>query len=253
MSKAIVVLSGGLDSATALALAKRQNDQVISVSFDYGQKHKVELDCARDIARHFGVMHHVATVALGSGGSLMPHSDGAFEAMPQMTYDEMQTAEGPSPTYVPYRNGTFLSLSASYALEQDCETIYAGMHAEDAHNWAYPDCTPEFIGAMQNAIHVGTYFKVRLVCPFTYQSKADIVRLGAELRVPFDLTHSCYEGKRPACGVCPTCIGRLEAFKENGWKDPLSYEFDQYRDTSSGRLAGFMASAALRDSLKDED
>lgn len=247
MSKAIVVLSGGLDSATALALAQTEHDEVISISFDYGQRHLVELKCAKKLALHSGVPHHTQQIHLGHGGVLM---DAAAE-MPHQTYEELKDSSGPSPTYVPYRNGTFLSLAASFALEQDCDTIYAGMHAEDAHNWAYPDCTPEFIGAMQNAIYVGTYHKVRLVCPFTYKSKADIVRLGAELGVPFELTHSCYEGKRPACGQCPTCIGRLEAFKENGFNDPLPYEFDQYR--SGGRyLEVIQTSSKLRDMLSGD-
>lgn len=252
MSKAIVVLSGGLDSATALALAGRQHQEVISVSFDYGQKHKIEIECAINLARHYGIIHHVAMVNLGHGGALMQEVEGDFPQMPQATYEELKASSGPSPTYVPYRNGTFLSLAASYALEQDCDTIYAGMHAEDAHNWAYPDCTPEFIGAMQNAIYVGTYHKVRLVCPFTYKSKAEIVHLGAELQVPFELTHSCYEGARPACGRCPTCIGRLEAFKANGFTDPLEYDFDQYR---SGRdaLKAIQISAQLRDMLAEDD
>src|SRR5262245_9556666 len=133
--------------------------------------------------------------------------------MPHVTYEELQKAEGPSPTYVPYRNGSFLSLAASGALDMGADTIYAGMHGEDAHNWAYPDCTPEFIGAMQNAIYIGTYYKVRLVCPFTYMTKADIIKLGLDLLAPLHLTMSCYEGRDPACGVCPTCIARLEAFK----------------------------------------
>lgn len=251
MSKALVVLSGGLDSTVALAVAARQNSTVISVSFDYGQKHKVELEAATRIASHYKILHHTAIVPLGHGGALMAQ-DGEFPEMPQATYEELQVAEGPSPTYVPYRNGTFLSLAASYALEQECNSIYAGMHAEDAHNWAYPDCTPEFIGAMQNAIFIGTYMKVRLVVPFTYKSKAEIVRLGAELDVPFELTHSCYEGKRPACGTCPTCIGRLEAFKTNGYRDPLPYEFDQYREHGQNLLDVHRVSSRLRDAMKDD-
>lgn len=224
MSNAMVVLSGGLDSATALALAHERHLHVKSLSFDYGQRHKVELDQARAIAKYYGNPHHTAHVALGHGGVLMPNFQArGFDEMPHMTYEELAQQEGPSPTYVPYRNGTFLSIAASYALEQNCDTIYAGMHAEDAHNWAYPDCTPEFIGAMQNAIYVGTYHKVRLVCPFTYMSKADIISEGVRLGVPFHLTHSCYEGMRPACGKCPTCVARLHAFAQAMVEDPLEY------------------------------
>jgi 7-cyano-7-deazaguanine synthase len=190
----------------------------------------------------------VVRCELGHAGVLMDHT----ASMPHDTYEALQAHEGPSPTYVPYRNGTFLSLAASLALDprMKCDTIYAGMHAEDAHNWAYPDCTPEFIGAMQNAIYVGTYREVRLVVPFTYKSKADIVALGVRLGVPFELTHSCYEGKRPACGQCPTCVGRLEAFLTNGMKDPLEYEFDVYRNDALARNTTMLeASAALNRSL----
>lgn len=218
--KALVVLSGGLDSTVALALALTENETARAISFNYGQRHTVELAQAIKIAGYYGIEHEVQHIDLGMGGILM---DGDAE-MPHETYEELEKHEGPSPTYVPYRNGTFLSLSASFALEFGCDTIYAGMHAEDAHNWAYPDCTPEFIGAMQNAIYVGTYHKVRLVCPFTYADKAYIVELGHDLSVPFELTHSCYEGKRPACGLCPTCVARLHAFSKASLRDPLAYE-----------------------------
>lgn len=247
MSKALVVLSGGLDSTTALALAKKENKAVEALSFFYGQRHDREVVQATLIAGHFSAQHFVQEVTLGKGGVLMDQDS----AMPQMTYEELGETVGPSPTYVPYRNGTFLSLAASHALERNCDLIYAGMHGEDAHNWAYPDCTPEFIGAMQNAIYIGTYYKVRLVAPFTYMTKAEVVRLGAELQVPFELTHSCYEGKRPACGKCPTCIGRLEAFKANGYHDPLEYEFDQYRQGRNS-LTVVQTSAKLREVLAEE-
>jgi 7-cyano-7-deazaguanine synthase len=229
---AVVVLSGGMDSATvlALAVAKHHPENVTGVSFDYGQRHTVELECAADLCSFYEVPRHiVAGVQLGQGGVLMDHK----AEMPHMTYEELAEAQGPSPTYVPYRNGTFLSLAASLALDERIKAgfIYAGMHSEDAANWAYPDCTPEFIGAMQNAIYVGSYHKVRLVVPFTYKTKAEIVKLGHELGVPFEKTHSCYEGKRPACGKCPTCVGRLEAFRANDLEDPLKYEFDKYRSS----------------------
>lgn len=247
MNRALVVLSGGLDSCVALSLAMQQNDRIQCVSFYYGQRHRKELDAASAIADFHGLVHRVQQIELGKGGVLMHHGD----EMPHATYEELKEAEGPSPTYVPYRNGTFLSLAASIALEQECATIYAGMHSEDAHNFAYPDCTPEFIGAMQNAIYIGTYFKVRLVCPFTYKSKADIVKLGIELGAPMHLSYSCYEGKETACGQCPTCVGRLEAFKANGVVDPIEYEFDKYRPTRGHMVA--KASSELNAMLKKED
>lgn len=227
MSKAMVVLSGGLDSCVALTLAMRENDECIALSFNYGQRHaKMENEASKEIAEVYDVEHHELWIPLGQGNSVLMHADAE---MPKMTYEELHEAEGPSPTYVPYRNGTFLSLAASGALDTGCDLIYAGMHGEDAHNWAYPDCTPEFIGAMQNAIYIGTYMKVRLVCPFTYMTKSDIVKLGIRFASPLHLTRSCYEGRDPACGVCPTCIARLEAFNANDISDPISYEFDRHR------------------------
>lgn len=235
MEHALVVLSGGLDSTTCLALAVREHEagNTHAVSFEYGQRHSVELDCARDIARAYGVTWSAISVghvfdgprqsALFTGGSM---------EMPEMTYEEISSSHGVSPTYVPYRNGMMLSIAAANGLshlhDDDTLLIYAGMHAEDARGWAYPDCTPEFVGAMANAIYVGTYHRARLVAPLQYKSKAEVVALGASLQVPFIMTHSCYVGARPACGVCPTCVGRLEAFKINGLTDPLPYRKDAH-------------------------
>lgn len=247
MSKALVVLSGGLDSCVALALAHEEHEKMETITFDYGQRHKIELKAAEQISNHYGTPHHERRVSLGTAGVLMDHA----AEMPHMTYEQLQEAKGPSPTYVPYRNGTFLSLAASLALVIDADTIYAGMHAEDAHNWAYPDCTPEFIGAMQNAIYIGTYMKVRLVAPFTYKTKAQIVKLGIDLAAPLHLTVSCYEGKLAACGQCPTCIGRLEAFKANGIEDPIPYVFDQYR-TGLVKAQAVKASLELKGMLENE-
>lgn len=224
--KGLVVLSGGLDSTCALAFAKTECLQLAAISFDYGQKHTVELVCAQTIAEYYGIPWELVKVpGIPKRGSLL---DPTAE-MPHQTYEEIMESQGPSPTYVPFRNGTFLSLAAAYAQGNEFDCLYAGMHGEDAHNWAYPDCTPEFIGSMQSAIYVGTYHQVRLKVPFTYMTKAEVVGFGIDQGVPFHLTHSCYEGKRPACGKCPTCVERLEAFRLSDAVDPLEYEFDRYR------------------------
>lgn len=224
MSRAVILLSGGLDSCTALALAANEHQNLYAVSFRYGQRHSLELAKARDIADHYGVDQHVILdVPLFSGESVLMDESAD---MPEMTYEEIEKSEGVSPTYVPFRNGTFLSLAASLALDRGCSMIYAGMHGEDARGWAYPDCTPEFVGAMQNAIYVGTYYKVRLVVPFQYMLKKEIVAVGLALRAPYDLTLSCYKGQEPACGKCSTCVGRLEAFRANGANDPIPYAVD---------------------------
>lgn len=219
--RSVVLLSGGIDSTVALALAMRSSSTVHCLSFEYGQRHDKETTAAKKIANHYACPWREAHAPVFPGDSTLMNPQ---MHMPHMTYEELSEAEGPSPTYVPFRNGTFMSVAAGYALQIGADDIYCGMHAEDAHNWAYPDCTPEFIGAMQNAIYVGTYHKVRLVAPLTYMSKAEVVSRGLLEEVPFHLTWSCYEGRRRACGKCPTCIGRLEAFRKNGAKDPIEYE-----------------------------
>ncbi|HEY7420083.1 MAG TPA: 7-cyano-7-deazaguanine synthase, partial [Ktedonobacteraceae bacterium] len=143
-------------------------------------------------------------------------------------------AQGPSPTYVPFRNGTMLSLAAAYAITQGLDRIVIGAHADDARNWAYPDCTPEFMGHMGGAIEVGSYDKVRLATPFQYMTKVQIIEKGGGLVVPFELTWSCYDpvlnkqepGHMPTyihCGQCPTCVARYAAFESLGLKDPVEY------------------------------
>jgi 7-cyano-7-deazaguanine synthase len=146
--------------------------------------------------------------------------------MPQASYEELSDEFGVSPTYVPYRNGNLLSLATAVALVEGAGEVWAGMHAEDAHNWAYPDCTPEFLGAMASAIYVGSYHEVRLITPHMWRTKADVVQSGFDLKVPFELTWSCYEGRNQACGVCPTCVGRIQAFARVGEVDPISYEIE---------------------------
>lgn len=249
MSDAIVLLSGGLDSTTVAAMVDRQDHgSVLSLSFYYSQRHRGEIDAAKRVADHFGMDHKVLYISLGSGDSVLMNHD---SDMPHMTYEEIEQSEGVSPTYVPYRNGTFLSHAASVAVASGFDTIYAGVHAEDARGWAYPDCTPEFIGAMQNAIYVGTYHKVRLVAPLQYLMKKEIVAKGLELGAPLHLTLSCYEGTVPACGKCPTCVSRLEAFLANGVRDPIPYEFDRYSGQGVMPAQVVEASAELKRRLED--
>ena len=229
MTKAVALLSGGMDSTVALAIALDSipPTDVLALSVLYGQKHAVEVEAAQEVSHHYEVTHNVVELppVFGMWGG---KEDSTVLAggppQPHFTYKEIATAEGPSPTVVPYRNGVLLSIAATVAAQVGANWIYAGMHAEDARNWAYPDCTPEFIGAMANAIRVGTYDKVRLVTPLQWAMKADVVAIGLKLSVPFHLTHSCYDGKKPACGRCPTCIERLQAFEANDIEDPIAYE-----------------------------
>lgn len=215
--KAVVLLSGGLDSSTALALARDRGRECGAVSFYYGQRHLIELEAAECIARMYQASHTVREVSIPKGDSLLLNHQAPMVAM---SYDEIK---GVSPTYVPNRNAIFLSLSAALALAWEADEVWFGAHADDAANWAYPDCTPEFIGAMAAAIYVGTYHKVRLITPFTHMTKAEIVKVGDELDVPYKFTRSCYTNDRLHCGTCPTCISRKEAFRDAGVADPTEY------------------------------
>lgn len=212
-----------MDSAVCLALAAAKHGDVLCLGVNYGQKHSHETEAAECVAKEYGVGYEVIQLPADIFGTKSTIMQGGPDN-PHLTYQEIAESEGPSPTYVPYRNGTLLSLAAAYALTHDAQYIYAGMHAEDARNWAYPDCTPEFIGAVANAIFVGTYQKVRLITPLQWMMKADVVRIGWDLHVPFRLTLSCYEGSVPACGKCPTCVERIAAFHANGLTDPIGYE-----------------------------
>lgn len=239
--RAFVLLSGGIDSSTCLAVAKQHMDaiggKVETFSMDYGQRHVKEAACAHAVASYYGVPHTVIDVrgALGKDAML---TNPDIE-VPHISYAEIH---GVSPTYVPFRNGFMLSRLAAHAQEyvnkvqktlgdeveypptlEDLVYLYFGAHAEDAQNWAYPDCTPEFVGAIANAIYIGTYRTVRLLTPFNYSTKTQIIQKGASLCVPYRLTWSCYKGEELHCGVCPTCRARKQAFLEAGIPDPTKY------------------------------
>jgi 7-cyano-7-deazaguanine synthase len=239
-AKAVVLVSGGMDSAVALSLALRDNDEVVAVSFDYGSKHNaVEKAAAKRLINWYRenghIIEHVEIdlprIFGGAGSALMNESE-----MPNLTYQQIAEGEGPSPTVVPFRNGVLLSVATAIAITRNASLLYAGMHAEDARGFAYPDCTPEFLGAFAACVYVGTYHDVNLRVPFQYSMKSDIVLLGLKMGTPFDLTWSCYspvvktepsavEGHIAyACGVCPTCVERIEAFRVNGVIDPIPYD-----------------------------
>jgi 7-cyano-7-deazaguanine synthase len=244
MIKAIVLHSGGLDSTVVLGLAfqKFTSKEIVSLGISYGQKHSRELEAAQKVCDIFRVKRMNVSLPIdifrGAGSTLVDPD----KPNPELTYEELAESVGPSPTYVPFRNATFLSIATALALKFDAENaksaeflgrahadrppveIWYGAHAEDAHNWAYPDCTPEFNGAMMNSIYIGSYQRVRLLTPFQWSTKADIVNVGARLGLPLELTYSCYNGGELHCGVCPTCIGRKEAFRIAGREDPVQYE-----------------------------
>lgn len=226
MEKAVVLLSGGIDSTTCLGVAvnKYGKDNVLALSLTYGQKHEKELNCAKAVAEHYGVKFHSMDLSSVFVFSDCPLLQGR-EDIEHGSYAEQiaKNGEGTVATYVPFRNGLMLSTAAAIAVSVDADVIYYGAHADDAAGRAYPDCTPEFEEAMDEAIFEGTGQKVRMEAPLLNMNKAEVVKLGLSLNVPYHLTWSCYEGKEHQCGTCGTCIDRRNAFLANGVSDPVPY------------------------------
>lgn len=223
--RALVLCSGGVDSTTLLAMAvdKYGSENVVALSISYGQRHEKELKAARDIARYYHVEQRfldLAAIFADSSCSLLAHSE---RDIPKESYAEQleQADTKLVSTYVPFRNGLFLSSAASMALSLECSVLYYGAHHDDWAGNAYPDCSREFVAGMNNAIMEGTGGELHMEAPFVEWSKADIVKKGLELNVPYELTWSCYEGGDKPCGVCATCIDRKRAFELNGSVDPL--------------------------------
>ena len=223
--RALVLCSGGVDSTTLLAMAvdKYGSENVVALSISYGQRHEKELKAARDVARYYHIEQRfldLAAIFADSSCSLLAHSE---KEIPKESYAEQleETDTKLVSTYVPFRNGLFLSSAASMALSLECSVLYYGAHHDDWAGNAYPDCSREFVVAMNNAIKEGTGGELHMEAPFVEWSKADIVKKGLELNVPYELTWSCYEGGDKPCGVCATCIDRRRAFELNGSVDPL--------------------------------
>ena len=224
MSKIVVLLSGGLDSAVCLAHAvdKVGKENVFALNMFYGQRHDKELECAEALAKHYGVqlIRKDLTSAFEFSKSTMLAGTGE---LPTGSYEEQLKQTGTVSTYVPFRNGLFLSFAAAVAYSLEADKIMLGAHADDAAGNAYPDCSWEFTKAMNNAVTLGTGEKVSFFAPFVKKHKKDIVARGLELGVPFELTWSCYDGGEKACGICGTCIDRLRAFEANQSIDPIEY------------------------------
>lgn len=221
--KALVLFSGGVDSTTCLAMAidKYGKDKVVALSISYGQKHVKEIEASDKIAEYYGVEHisiDLSKIFEYSDCSLLSSSD---KEIPKDTYENQLKGTGglPVSTYVPFRNGLFLSSAAAIALSKDCDVIYYGAHGDDAAGNAYPDCSEEFNRAMGDAVYIGSGKQLRIYAPFVNKPKSDVVAEGLKLKVPYELTWSCYEGKDKPCGVCGTCIDRRKAFEANGIKE----------------------------------
>lgn len=219
--KAVVLLSGGVDSSTCLSVAI-QKYEVTAVNLYYGQKHVKEMDAARAVAEHYGVrlielnladIFRDSDCTLLQGRGEIPHDEYAAQLE--------ETNGNPVSTYVPFRNGLMLSAAAAIAVSIGAKKIFYGAHADDAAGNAYPDCSEEFTNAMNMAIQEGTGGKVSIEAPFVSMNKAGVVKTGLELGTPYELTWSCYEGEDKPCGVCGTCRDRIRAFELNGVTDPL--------------------------------
>jgi 7-cyano-7-deazaguanine synthase len=217
MEKAIVTLSGGLDSATLLYWSTKRYD-VSAVTFDYGSKHNLkEQAAAKELARRAGVHHNLIELPfinnlfksdlLRSGGSI-----------PEGHYEDSSMRR----TVVPFRNGIMLSIAIGFAESLEAGTVLYAAHAGD--HAIYPDCRPAFLRAISEAGRAGTYLGVEIKDPFIDLRKKDIVLLGNDMRVPFEITYSCYKGGEIHCGKCGTCVERKEAFRLAGIKDPTTYD-----------------------------
>ena len=224
--KAVVLSSGGIDSTTAMAIAKTDGFQIYSLSFFYGQRHAIELNYAKKIAREFGAKQHlVLNVDLKPiGGSALTDT---IEVPKHL--DGEKTNEDIPITYVPARNTIFLSYALAWAEVVGSSDIFIGVNAVDYSG--YPDCRPEFIIAFEKMANFATKAsveqskKIKIHTPLIHKTKADIIRTGIQLGVDYTITHSCYDPSPEgnACGFCGSCILRKKGFKDAGVDDPTRY------------------------------
>jgi 7-cyano-7-deazaguanine synthase len=216
--KTVAVFSGGLDSTVLLHHLRESGDELLSLSIDYGQRHRRELDHAREIAGRLGIewqladLSHIRSLLAGSSQTSpdvpVPHGHYAESSMKQ--------------TVVPNRNMIMIAIAAGWAISRRYDRVAYGAHAGD--HAIYPDCRPQFVDALRGALSLADWNSVDLFCPFIGMSKADIVRRGASLGVDFASTWSCYEGGELHCGRCGTCFERREAFDQAGIGDPTHYQ-----------------------------
>jgi 7-cyano-7-deazaguanine synthase len=213
--RGVLILSGGVDSTTLLYKMQSDGYEVTAITFNYAQRHKKEIDCAIAIAKRLHITHCI--VDLSSMASLL--GDSALlggKEVPSCHY----TKEAAKKTIVPNRNMIMLSVAAGYAEAHEIAEVFYAAHKNDST--IYPDCRPEFVEALRPAIRLATaWHPVELQAPFVDMSKAEIVKMGLALHVPYHLTWSCYRGGERPCRRCPTCIEREEAFALNSCRDPL--------------------------------
>jgi len=225
--KAVCLLSGGLDSSTCLALARRDGYECFALSFDYGQRHRIELDAAARVATFFGASEHRnARIDLRAFGASALTAD--IDVPKHRSSSEME--QGIPITYVPARNTIFLSYALAWAEVLEASDVFIGVNALDYSG--YPDCRPEFIHAFEHMANLATKAGVEgrthieIHTPLIALTKAQIIRRGLDLAVDYGLTSSCYDPSRSGepCGECDSCVLRQKGFRENGINDPLNYQ-----------------------------
>lgn len=216
-NKVVVIFSGGMDSFTVLNRALKDGKEVYALTFDYGQKHVKEIDCASKVCQQLGVTHKVIDISainqLLAGSSLTDDIE-----IPEGHYE----AENMKSTVVPNRNMILLSLAVGYAVSVKASQVYYGAHSGD--HAIYPDCRPEFVMKMNDVCQIANYEAVEIFSPYLTVSKTNILSDGLKMGLSYEDTWTCYNGREKACGKCGACQERLEAFTDNNATDPLAYE-----------------------------
>ena len=218
MKNAVVLLSGGLDSSTVATIAKRDNQTVTSVSFNYGQRHSIEMNASERVAKRLGIERRIINIDMRQiGGSSLTSK--------QEIERGLLERQGIPNTYVPGRNIIFLSIAGAIAEVTDSESVYIGVNSVDYSG--YPDCRPDFISSMEETLNLGlansTGRSIKIIAPLQKLSKGEIIKLGTSLGTPYELTYSCYAGGKLACGNCDSCLLRLKGFMEAAATDPIHY------------------------------
>ena len=216
-NKVVVIYSGGMDSFTVLHKAVQAGHDVYALSFNYGQRHVKELQCAAQVCQELGINHKIVDISainqLLAGSSLTDNID-----IPEGHY----AADNMKSTVVPNRNMILLSLAVGYAVSLGASQVYYGAHSGD--HFIYPDCRPEFVQKMHDVCQIANYEPVDIVSPYLSQTKIEILADGLAMGLDYSKTWTCYNGREKACGKCGSCQERLEAFSLNNTVDPLPYE-----------------------------
>ena len=222
--KAVCLFSGGLDSCVCAYIAKKEKYDIYGLSFNYGQRHKKEINCSKKICKILKVKKHIIFILnleKFGGSSLIDK-----KIMPEKNHKIDEIGKKIPSTYVPARNTIFLSIALAYAETINADAIFIGINSVDYSG--YPDCRPKYIKAYQKLADLSTKQSIEgkriiIKTPLIKMNKADIIKKGIELKVPFKQTWSCYYGDEKACGKCDSCLLRLKGFKKAGIKDPINY------------------------------